>query len=120
MNLIFYDKNGKAVAYTVDDNIFLFNGKPVAYIANNFNNPVYTFSGRQLGWVDNGWIIDLSGCYAFFTNESIGGPNKPLRQLTPIRSVRQLLPIKNLRSIQKIKPIKKMLWSSHSDESFFQ
>lgn len=32
MELIFYDKDGTPTVYTLNDDIYLFNGKPVAYI----------------------------------------------------------------------------------------
>ena len=59
----FYDRNGKPIAYTEDDEyIFLFTGEPVAYL---YDNTVYGYNGRQFGWFENGWVRDLHGSCVF-------------------------------------------------------
>ena len=58
--MVFYNSTGRAVAYTDDnENIFLFNGIPVAYF---YGNLVYSYRGVQLGRFENGWIRDKKGC----------------------------------------------------------
>ena len=116
-DLTFYDKNGKPIAYTEDgEHIYLFTGKPVAYI---YQNTVYGFNGHQFGWFENGWIRDLQGACAFYTAIAVGGPIKPIKQIKPIKSIKGIKPIKSIKQIRKIKPIFSYGWSAYSNERFF-
>ncbi len=115
--IIFYNMYGKPIAYVEDDEtIFLFNGKAVAYI---YDNSVYSFNGCFLGWFENGWIIARNGEYVFYTENSLGGLMRPIKQIKPIKSIKQLKPIKSIRQITPIKPINSLSWYKIFDESFF-
>ncbi len=118
MELVFYDKDGTPTAYTYGDDIYLFNGKPVAYIYNS--SYIYSIRGKHLGFLDNGFIIDLDGYYAFFTDNSVGGIVKPVRKNVPPRSARIPYPIKLTREIPRIRPVKKLNWSNKSNISFWE
>ena len=112
-----YDYEGHAVAYSEDgENIYLFNGLPVAYF---FGNKVYSFKGRHLGTISNGWIRDNRGLCVFFTDNAIGGPIKPIKQIKPIKGTRGIRPIKGVRHTPYIKPIDQLAWSPLSGERFF-
>lgn len=118
--MTFYDLHGRPIAYLCDDNIhiYLFDGKPVAYL---HNSTVYGFNGHHLGWFEKGWIRDLQGYCVFFTKMASGsGPIKPIKQIKPIKSIRQIKPIKSIKQIKRIKPINKMSWSTLSGEQFFE
>lgn len=113
-----YDRKGKATAYVHTDNehIYLYNGEPVAFLrAEN----VYSFKGRYLGWIDNGWFYDRKANPAFFTVESTGGPSKPSRQSKPSRSSIKSRPSKSSRESRPSKPSKSSSWSELSNESYF-
>lgn len=117
MNLVFYDRHGRATAYTEDgENIYHFNGRPVAYIE---ADTIYSFSGIQLGWFEDGWIRNLKGECVFFTENAVGGPIKPIRQIVPIKCVKQIRPIKQIKQLKRLKVINSLSWSDHSGESFF-
>ena len=115
--MTFYDKNGSAVCYTMDNiHLYSFDGYPLAY----FNNDkVWSYGGVCLGWLHNYWIIDSDGCYVFFSEYATGGILKPLRHLKPLKSLRRLRPLKNLRSTPPLKPLVKHKWSSLTFEDFF-
>ena len=50
--MTFYNKNGKPIAYTEDnEHIYLFTGQPVAYF---YGDAVYGFNGHHIGWFENG------------------------------------------------------------------
>ena len=116
-DLTFYDRYGVPIAYTDDGiNIYLFSGKPVAYLEQNV---IYGFKGRHLGWFDNGWIRDLKGFCVFFNDNAFGGPIKPIKHIKPIKGIKQIKPIKSIREIQKIKPIFHSSWSELSGNLFF-
>lgn len=56
-SITLYDKNGDPFCYTEDDcHIYDFDGNPIAYIENDC---VWNYDGKHLGFMHNGWIIDL-------------------------------------------------------------
>ena len=116
--MTFYDSTGRAVAYTEDnENIFLYNGVPVAYL---YGNLVYSYKGTQLGRFKNGWIRDKSGCCAFFTDNARGnGPIKPVKHVRPVKGLKQLKPPRGLRHIPAVKAVDSLSWSTISGERFF-
>lgn len=115
--MTFYDKNGSAVCYTMDNiHLYSFDGYPLAY----FNDDkVWSYGGECLGWLHNYWIIDRNGCYVFFSEYAMGGILKPLRHLKPLKALRKLRPLKSLRRIPPLKPLIKSKWSSLTFEEFF-
>src|SRR5215210_6812869 len=48
---------------------------------------VFAFSGRFLGWLSDGWIIDEAGKCLLFESDAVRGPGKPPRQDKPVKSV---------------------------------
>ncbi len=115
--MTFYDSKGRPVAYSEDgENIYLFTGEPVAYIHGDL---LYTYSGCQLGRFEKGWVRDLKGYCVFFTENAIGGPLKPLKQLRPLKYLKQLRPLKGIRRIPYMKPLDQYGWSKLSGENFF-
>lgn len=116
--MVFYDSKGRAVAYTEDnENIYLFNGEPVAYI---YKDLVYNYNGIHLGRFEKGWIRDKIGNCAFFTDDAIGnGPIKPMKQIQPIKAIKRIKPIKGVRHIPSMKTLDSLSWSNVSGERFF-
>ncbi len=118
MDTTFYNSNGKPTAYTQDgEHIFLFSGKPVAYI-NNLS--VIGYNGKHLGTFDDGWVRDNQGFCVFFTNEAIGGPFKPIKKIKPIKSVKRVKSIKAIKQVKPVRPVKKLSWSRNSNIDFFE
>ena len=116
--LTFYNKQGKAIAWLSDsdeETIYLFDGKPVAWIC---GNSVYSFNGSHLGFFENGWIYDNKGYCVYFTQKATGGPIRPAKQICPARSITKVKPIKRPKTIPPINPIKKLSWSIDSDNFF--
>ena len=116
--MTFYDENGRAVAYTEDnENIYLYSGVPVAYL---YRNLVYSFRGTQLGRFENGWIRDKKGNCAFFTENARGsGPAKPVKHIKPVKGLKQMMPIRGIRHAPAIKAVDSLSWSALSGERFF-
>lgn len=115
--ITFYNRGGVPTAYCEDGiHIYLFNGKPVAYI---HKDSVYNYSGAYLGQYKNGWILDTKSCHVFFTEEATGGPMKPLKKLRPLKSLKQLKPTKGLKQSKPLSPSRSLSWSSNSSASFF-
>ncbi|SFO29965.1 hypothetical protein SAMN04487831_11745 [Pseudobutyrivibrio sp. UC1225] len=116
--MIFYDSHGRPIAYTEDaKHIFLFNGRPVAYLHNDL---VYSFHGKQLGRINNGWVRDLHGGCVFFTEVAQGGgPAKPAKHTTPAKGAKYALPAKAARHAPFAKAANSLSWSRLSGIQFF-
>lgn len=106
----FYDKNGRPIAYATDSGIvYLFSGKPVAYIS---GNSVYSFSGQHLGWFSSGWIRDGAGVCVMYSSGATGGPARPAHHAKPAKGARNSLPAKGARQAKPAMPAKQSGWSN--------
>lgn len=117
--MTFYDLHGKPIAYLDGDHlhIYLFNGKPTAYL---YNNAVYGYNGHQFGWFEKGWIRDLNGHYVFFTeNANDSGPAKPAKSAKPSKRAKWAKPAKCAKHARAAKSPKDISWSKLSGEQFF-
>lgn len=115
--MIFYNRYGIPIAYE-EQGIYLFSGQPVAFIT---DEAVYSYSGRQLGWYDNGWVRDLSGKCVFYTEGAYGfGPLKPCKQIAPIKFTKLGKPACLIKQARCGKVINSMAWSSLSGRVFFE
>ena len=117
-DIIFYNEAGEAVAYSEDGvHIYLYSGIPVAYFD---KNSIYSYSGRHLGWFEDGWIRDNNCDCVFFIENAKGGPLKPLKKLKPLKGLKKLKPLKKLKELKPLKPVKSLNWSLLSLEKFFE
>jgi len=112
-----YDKDGQPVAYVeADGNIFSFSGEPVAYLDGDC---VWAYSGKHLGWFNAGLVRDHSGDTAFFTENAVGGPPKPLKALKSLKGLKGLKPLKALKELKPLRAMNSIGWSEFSGEAFF-
>lgn len=118
MPMTFYDRTGKAVAYTEDDvHIFLYSGYPVGYLA---DGSVYSYSGRHLGTLCAGWLRDHGGHCVFFTDEAAAlGPELPQKRLRPPKLLKKSKPPKGRREPAPPRFDDTQEWSQLSSETFF-
>lgn len=116
--MTFYSSTGRAIAYCEDgEHIFLYSGEPVAYL---YDGAIYGYNGNVYGWFEKGWIRDLNGSCAFFTEDADGsGPIKPIKSILPIKGIKGIKPIKGIKQIRPIKSINQIGWSNLSGEQFF-
>jgi hypothetical protein len=113
-----FDRSGQAVAYSPDgEHIHLWDGKPVAFL---HEGKVYAFSGRFIGWLDDGWLRDQSGRCVLFTPEATGGPVKPVRKAKSVKGVRVVRPVKGVRAVPPVRPVSSLSWSSNSFEDLIR
>jgi len=117
--MTFYDSCGKPISYSDDEEcIYLFTGQPVAYF---YDDTIYGFNGRHFGWFENGWIRDLHGYCAFYTEDASGsGPAKPARYAKPAKSAKNVKPAKCARNAKNARAAKCLTWSVLSGVQFFQ
>jgi len=118
MSLDFYDLNGDPYAYSEDgETIYTFDGRPIAHIS---GDSIYSFSGKHLGFFEAGQIWDHNGAILLFTDDSQGGPMKPLKSLKPLKGLKELKPLKGLKELKPLKALKSMSWSAHSPQDVFE
>lgn len=107
--LNFYDAQGMAVCYVDDgEHLYAFTGEAIAYLE---GDRVYSYSGRFLGWFEDGWLFDQENRPLFHSEEAVGGPLKPLRELRPMKELRGLRPLKGLREMPSLRPLRGGSWS---------
>lgn len=113
----FFDRGGRAVCYSTDgETLYLWSGKPVGYLS---EGRVYSFKGRLLGWIDDGWLFDRHNRPALFADGAIGGPVKPVKQVKPVKGVRAVRPVKGVRQVPHVRPVRSLTWSGFAGPEFF-
>ena len=117
MEITIYDKKGKPCAYIAidDDNtIYLFNGKPVAYID---DESIYGFNGKHLGWfIRKRVMYDRKGLRIGFT--SISCPSNTL--VEPKKSAMKVKPVKSVKAVAPERPDFQLSKSGDSLLDFLQ
>lgn len=113
-----FDSNGDARAYIDYDEeatIFLWNGKPVAFLENDGSDMcVFGFNGNFLGWYEDGIIRNKNG-YAVGARK---GAVNMVTSIEPIKNIQEITPVKPITPITPIKPIFSNSWSSESLTEF--
>ena len=109
-----YDKEGEAVAYidTNDATIYLWGGKPVAYLD---GTNIYGFNGNHIGWLEEGIIFDHDGNVAGFIKGAVNEPT----QFESLKGLKELKPLKSLKELAPLKPLKSRMWSPTPLETSF-
>src|SRR5258708_30717761 len=105
-----WDSHGRAVAYIDDDkqSIFMRDGTPVAWLSENV---VYTYRGKLLGWMWEGWIFGRDGKCVLFTERSQPGAPKPFRQIPEDRADRSQRPSRHVRETPQKRRARSAVWS---------
>ena len=116
--MTFYNCHGEPIAYNEDnETVYLFTGEPIAYF---YENAVYGFNGKHLGWFEDGWIRDIHGQCAFFTENASGsGPAKPAKYSKPAKCARYARPAKCARHAKYAKAARSCSWSNLSGKQFY-
>jgi hypothetical protein len=110
-DVTFYDKDGTPIAYTEDlNNVYDFMGNPVGYID---EESFYSYSGKHLGWIICGWVVDNAGYAVFYTEYSTNGPFKPFK------GFKKFIPYSGFKNFKPFKPMQMAGWSSLSKDDFF-
>ncbi len=93
METTLFNRNGKPVAYLAEDaeTIYMWDGRAVGYL---FEDKVYGWNGKQLGWFVNGTFFDIYGLRTGFIKSKSPiptdiEPGKSAKQVKSARSVRQ-------------------------------
>ena len=113
-----WDKHGHAVAYVDEDkmSIYMRDGTPVAWLS---DSGVYTFAGKFLGWLYEGWIFGRDGKCVLFTERAQPGPVKPFRLPAEDRADQLVRPPHGTREAAGRRPGRSFMWSSGDALAFF-
>lgn len=114
----FFDRTGRATCYSPDgEHLYLWNGRPSGFIC---DGKIYSFKGRVLGWIENGWLYDRRNAPALFSEDAVGGPVKPVRKVKPVKAVRAVRPVRGVRQVAHVRPVKSLNWSQFAGPEYFE
>jgi hypothetical protein len=114
----FFDRTGNATCYSADgEHLYLWNGEPASYV---YEGRIYSFRGKVLGWIENGWLYDRRNKPALFSADAEGGPVKPVRKVKPVKGVRRVRPVKSVRQVAPVRPVRTLTWSECADALYFR
>lgn len=88
----FFDSDGRAVCYCIQSGrIFAWNGKPLGSVR---GNKVHTCSGKFVGWLSHGFLMNQLGECCLFTQgaDERLGPDLPTTRHRPPKAPRQYFP----------------------------
>ena len=97
-----FDFKGRAVAYIAEDQtIYLWEGKPVAYLDGQAKDglDIYGFNGKHLGWFKDGILYDNDGYAVGGIKETFRSPT----QLEPIKGLKELKPLQSLKELEPLR-----------------
>jgi len=114
--IIFYDRNGVAVAHSEDErHLYLFTGQAVAYLE---AGALYSYPGHLMGWFKEGWLRDRDGRCVAYAARAIGGPVHPPAKALPVQSAKKPQPVELLRDKLTLRPIQSDAWSDQTALDF--
>lgn len=115
MEVALFNKKGKPVAYIAEDGdaVYLWDGTPVAYL---YEDKLYGWNGKQLGWFTNGTVFDIYGLRAGF----IKSKSPLVTELEPPKTMKQLKGAKKVRQTQVAKPVMCYGYSGKSLEALLE
>lgn len=113
MEINLYDRDGRNIAYIDDDTVYLISGEPVATFKRSM---IFNAEGDQIGMLDDGWVLDMSGKCVCFSEESTNSPAKKSMKKASHKTKkhRNLRPPHGGRRV-----IKKSVWSTTPADEFF-
>jgi hypothetical protein len=105
------NSGAEPVAYIADDmTIFLWSGKPVAYLSSESGTDqinIFGFNGKHLGWFSKGVIYDHDGLVVGAIPKVLLTPEK----LEGLKGLKELLPLKSLKELAPMQPLFQKKWS---------
>ncbi|HTD99103.1 MAG TPA: hypothetical protein VK668_07430 [Mucilaginibacter sp.] len=114
-----YNSSGNAGAfiddYLSDQVIYLWDGKPVAYLHQNFTSTdIYGFNGKHLGWFEKGVLRDNSGHTVGVTKEA----SDKITAGESLKGIKGSIPDKKYRELEPPKPYFSTIWASTDLKEF--
>jgi len=115
MEITLYSKNGEPVAYIVDhdETIYLWDGRAVAYI---YEDKVYGWNCKHLGWFVDGIIYDLQGLRVGFTRDTC----PVVTYVEPVKYVKHVKYVKYVRHVPYVRPVFSLGYSDKNLRDFLE
>lgn len=88
------------IAWNDGNTIYSFNGRPLAYVDENMN--IYGFNGKHLGWFEDGIVWDHQGQRVGFMKQT----SPVFTQFEPFKGFKQFKPFKGFKQFVPFKPFK--------------
>jgi hypothetical protein len=113
-----WDVHGAAVAYLDADtqSVYLNDGTPVAWLS---GNALYTYRGKLVGWLWEGWIFGRDGKCILFTKGAQPGAPRPFRKPPGDRGDQRPCPWRDTRESAPKRPGRMNVWSPRDARLFF-
>ena len=111
-----FDSKGNATAYIAEElTVYLWSGKPVAYLENNSSEgfDIYGFNGKHLGWLVGDHVYEHSGKVVGATRDGCVGAG-----IEPFKSFKQFKPFKAFKEFSPFQPFLSLQWSSNALKIF--
>lgn len=107
------DVVNQPIAYCEDGvHVYLYSGEPVAYV---FEDGLYGYHGKLLGWLGLGSVLDRSGLRACTTV-----PSTSLTGMPPWKGMKGMLPMQAGREWKPARPVATINgWSPLVGRAFF-
>lgn len=112
-----FGRNGEPIAYIAHqegNTIYTFAGKPCAYIDDS--NNIYGFNGKHLGWFEDDFVRDHQGYRIGFTESTC----PVFTQFEPFKGFKEFKPFKGFKQFRPLKPIKSYVISETSLLAFLK
>ena len=112
-----FNSKGIATAYidTDDLTIYLWDGKPVAYLSkSNGEFNIYGFNGKHLGWFIKGIVRDHDGDAVASTKEATNN----YKEYEPYKGFKEYKPYKSYKEYAPYKPYFSTSWSKTNFKLF--
>jgi len=112
-----FGRNGEPIAYIAHqegNTIYTFAGKPCAYIDDS--NNIYGFNGKHLGWFEDDFVWDHQGYRIGFIESTC----PVFTQFEPFKGFKEFKPFKGFKQFTPLKPIKSYVNSETSLLAFLK
>lgn len=112
-----FGRNGEPIAYIAHqegNTIYTFAGKPFAYIDDS--NNIYGFNGKHLGWFEDDLVWDHQGYRIGFTKSTC----PVFTQFEPFKGFKEFKPFKGFKQFTPLKPTKSYINSETSLLAFLK
>lgn len=110
-----FNRQGRTVGWLNGDVIYDRNNRYRAFVS---DGNVFTYQGRHLGIIDQGFFRDKRGYCVAFMDGATGGPIPPIPEIAPIPPIPPIPPIAPIPPVPPIAPVGSLNWSQLDWEAF--
>lgn len=117
MEIIFFDREGTAICYCDDaEEIYFFDGTPAGLLDSGY---LFTFGGKNIGWLEDGVVRNLDGSIVLFTQDAIQDFALPAMRSIPGKSGKRIPPQHVATTVRSTCSVKRYSWWNGDVRQFF-